>query len=136
MPLNSLSLLTLVLFEVSSLPSRQVTFDGGAIRPLEQRVSYNFRCPAGVFVLEVKQRRDDVPTVTGISFRSRTLTRTAGGPINSVLAKLRTLESVSARCRSHGGLIMFMAGLERDRVPAHRLVTGVTVDGQGNVSLS
>lgn len=133
----NLALLSLLLLTPApqSLNARRVTIDGDSSYPAAQQISYSYDCPDGRVILSVYQKDGGYPLLHAFKYENRSLLRTARPSVEKALRQLRTLESVSPRCLTGGGVRLLMGGLPRAHSSLQRQIITVRVDRHGIVSV-
>ena len=132
-----LSILSAVLLsQIGSPAPSQVIIDGGSMYPRKQIVSYRFTCPDGVVTVDVTQVHGLPPKVTRALYGDAPITAEIGPQISRAISALRTVESVSPRCLTGGGIWLIFGGLLRDENPSRRHVVSVQFGRHGHATFN
>jgi hypothetical protein len=128
--------LAMFLSALSVPSSEHIRLDGDDSYPRVQVVSYTYWCPDGMVLMEVKQKQGSPPMVKKFSYGERAFDRTTRASVDQALAQLRTLESVSPRCLTGGGIRVLLIGLARNESALRQQIITVRVDKQRHVSVN
>lgn len=125
----------LSLFILTQVASTAPTLDGGSVYPAKQAVTYSWACPDGKVTLEIAQTKGSSPTVERALYGSASIARRARVPINAAIQEFRTVESISPRCLTGGGIRLILGGLFRNENPSTRHIVSLRIRRSGHVTV-
>lgn len=129
-----LSILPLVTLLQAASATPPVVLDGGSMYPPKQTVAYHFTCPDGVVTVEVAQVHGSPPRLARALYDGVQITRRIGPQISEAIGRFRSVETVSPRCLTGGGIWLMFGGLLRDENPSSKHIVSVTFDRQGRLT--
>ena len=125
----------LILLQIASPAPSAIKLDGGSIYPASETVTYNWACPDGRVTLEVVQTEGSVPKIGGAFYGGTSIAQQARTSISAAIKRFRTVESISPRCLTGGGIWLLFGGLFRDEIPSRRHVVSLRISRTGQVSV-
>ena len=124
----------LMLFVLAAAQPAPV-IDGGSIYPASQTVTYNWACPDGRVTLEIAQTKGFYPKIGRALYGGTSITRRVQQPMNGAIHRFRTVESVSPRCLTGGGIHLIVGGLFRDENSSARHTVSLEISRSGHVTV-
>lgn len=114
-----------LLLQLVAPSTSRLTLDGGSIYPPRQTVSYRWNCPDGLVTVDITQVHGSPPRLARAVYGGVPIADAIRGQISAAVSRFRTVESISPRCLTGGGIRLLFGGLFRDEYPARKHVVTV-----------